>query len=138
MPKESRLQNTPRYGGMRTVDDPSTYTENQETLTIGNHSRKLSKPLKELFLTLKSRKSPIRIIDLGNSWIRLTSANYQWLKPSSTTISCAYLSIACGTLFIGSLTQLFITTSISASWMKLKISKSLSGLYFQKRNSRLL
>jgi len=67
MPEESRLQNTPRYGGMRTVDDSSTYIENQETLTIGNHSRKLSKPPKELFSTLKSRKSPIRIMDLGNS-----------------------------------------------------------------------
>jgi len=67
MPKESRLQNTPRYNGMKTVDNLSTYTENQETLTIGNHSRKLSKPPKELFLTLKSRKSPIRIMDLGSS-----------------------------------------------------------------------
>jgi len=66
MPKELRLQNTPRYSGTRTVDDLLTYTENQEILTIGNHSRKSSKPPKELFLTLKSRKSPIRIVDLGN------------------------------------------------------------------------
>jgi len=65
--EESRLQSTPRYGGTRIVGDPSTYTENQDVLKIGNHSRKLSRPLKEPFLIPKSRRSPTKVIDLGNS-----------------------------------------------------------------------
>ena len=67
MPEESRLRSTPRYGGMRIVDNPLTYTENQDILMIGNHSRKLSKPPKEFFSILKSRRSPTRVMDLGNS-----------------------------------------------------------------------
>ena len=52
---------------MRIVDNSSTYTENQDALIIGNRSRKSSKPLKEFFLILKSRRSPTRVMDLRNS-----------------------------------------------------------------------
>jgi len=52
---------------MRIVGDLLTYTENQDILKIGNHSRKLSRPLKEPFLIPKSRRSPKKVVDLGNS-----------------------------------------------------------------------
>jgi len=67
MLEESRLQSTPRYSGMRIVGDPSTYTENQDVLKIGNHSRKLSRLLKEHFSIPKSRRSPTKVMNLGNS-----------------------------------------------------------------------
>jgi len=67
MLEESRLQSTPRYGRMRIVGDLSTYTKNQDVLKIGNHLRKLSRPLKEPFLIPKSRRSPTKVVDLGNS-----------------------------------------------------------------------
>jgi len=65
--EESRLQSTPRYGRTRIVGNPSTYTKNQNVLKIGNHSRKLSRPLKEPFLIPKSRRLSTKVIDLGNS-----------------------------------------------------------------------
>jgi len=65
--EESRLQSTPRYSGTRIVGDLSTYTKNQDVLKIGNHLRKLSRPLKEPFLIPKSRRSPTKVVDLGNS-----------------------------------------------------------------------
>ena len=49
MLEESGLQSTPRYGGTRIVDNPLTYTENKDTLMIGNHSRKLSNHQKSFF-----------------------------------------------------------------------------------------
>jgi len=67
MLEESRLQSTSRYSGTRIVGDPSTYTKNQDVLKIGNHSRKLSRLLKEPFLIPKSRRSPTKVVDLGNS-----------------------------------------------------------------------
>ena len=67
MLEESRLQSTPRYGRTRIVGNPSTYTENQDVLKIGNCSRKLLRPLKEPFLIPKSRRSPTKVMDLGNS-----------------------------------------------------------------------
>jgi len=52
---------------MRIVGDLSTYTENQGVLKIGNCSRKLSRPLKEPFSIPKSRRSPTKVVNLGNS-----------------------------------------------------------------------
>jgi len=53
MLEESRSQSIPRYGGMKIVGDLSTLTENLEALNIGNHSRVLSRPPKELFFDSK-------------------------------------------------------------------------------------
>jgi len=52
---------------MRIIGNPSIYTRNQDVLKIGNHSRKLSRPLKEPFSIPKSRRSPAKVVDLGNS-----------------------------------------------------------------------
>jgi len=67
MLEESRSQSIPKYGGIKTVGDPLTLTENLEALKIGNYSRVLSRPPKELFLIPKFRRSPTRAADLGNS-----------------------------------------------------------------------
>jgi len=67
MLEESRLQSTPRYGEIRIIGNPSTYTKNQDVLKIGNCSRKLSRPLKEPFSIPKSRMSPTKVVDLENS-----------------------------------------------------------------------
>jgi len=66
MPEESRSRSTPRFGGMMSVDDPLTFTENLEALKIENPSRISSKLLKELFLIPKFRKSPTRVMVLGS------------------------------------------------------------------------
>jgi len=67
MLEESRSQNILRYGGINIVGDLSTLTENLEALNIGNRSRVLLRPPKELFFILKFRRSPTRAVDLGNS-----------------------------------------------------------------------
>jgi len=64
--EESRSRSIPRYGGMKIVGDPSTLTENLEALNIGNCSRVLSRPPKELFSIPKFRRSPTRAMGLGN------------------------------------------------------------------------
>jgi len=64
--EESRSQSIPRYGGIKIVGDLSTLTENLEALNIGNRSRVLSRPPKELFSIPKFRRSPTRAADLGN------------------------------------------------------------------------
>jgi len=51
---------------MKTVIELSINTEYQETLRIGSHSKEQSNLPKDCFLTLRSRKSPIRVMDLGN------------------------------------------------------------------------
>ena len=87
MLEESRLWSIPRYCGMKIVGNLLILTENLKALKIGNHSRVLSRPPKELFLILKFRRSLIRTGDLGNSWTRLTSVNFQLWKLSNMTIS---------------------------------------------------
>ena len=52
---------------MKIVGDFSILTENLEALKIGNHSRVLSRPPKELFLIPKFRRLPTRAMNLGNS-----------------------------------------------------------------------
>jgi len=52
---------------MKIVGNPSTLTGNLEVLNIGNCSRVLSRPPKELFSVPKFRRSPTRAMDLGNS-----------------------------------------------------------------------
>jgi len=52
---------------MKIVANLSTLTENLKALNIGNHSRVLSRPPKELFLIPKFRRSLTRATDLRNS-----------------------------------------------------------------------
>ena len=52
---------------MKIVGDPSTLTENLEALEIGNRSRVLSRPPKELFSIPKFRRLPTKAADLENS-----------------------------------------------------------------------
>jgi len=67
MLEESRLQSILGYGGIKIVGNPSTLTENLEALNIGNCSRVLSRPPKELFSIPIFRRSPTKATDLGNS-----------------------------------------------------------------------
>jgi len=52
---------------MKIVGNLLILTENLKALKIGNYSRVLSRPPKELFLIPKFRRSLIRTGDLGNS-----------------------------------------------------------------------
>ena len=67
MQEESTLQSIPRNSGMKIVIALSINTKNQEALKIGNCSRGLSRPPKDYFSTSRSRRSPTRVVDLGNS-----------------------------------------------------------------------
>ena len=67
MLEESRSRSIPRYGGMKIVGDPSTLKENLEALEIGNCSRVLSRPPKELFSIPRFRRLPTKATDLENS-----------------------------------------------------------------------
>jgi len=67
MLEESRSRSTPRFGGIMSIGDPLTFTENLEALKIGNSSRISSKPPKELFLISRFRKSPTRVTVLRSS-----------------------------------------------------------------------
>ena len=63
----SILQDILRAGGMRNVINPWETIEHQEILKTGRSLRKWSKLLSSSFSILKSKKSPTKNKDLGNS-----------------------------------------------------------------------
>ena len=139
MPIQEKLTlwNIPRNGGMKTVIELSINTENQEALKIRNCSRRQLRPLKNHSSTSRSRRSPTRAEDPENLWIGLASANCQLWKQSNMTINLVFHLIACETLSTPPSTPLFITKSISVSWIKLEINKLPLGPHSQRKNSRL-
>ena len=67
MLEESRSHSTPRFGGMISIGNFLTFTENLEALKIGNSSRISLKLPKELFSIPRFRKSPTRVVVLRSS-----------------------------------------------------------------------
>ena len=66
MQKNQKYLNTPNNGGWKIADALSTSTDNQEVSRIGRNLRRLSKILRDLSSTIKSKKLQIKVEVPGN------------------------------------------------------------------------
>ena len=66
MQKNQKYLNTPNNGGQKIADALSTSTDHQEVSRIGRNLRRLSKILRDLSSTIKSKKLQIKVEVPGN------------------------------------------------------------------------
>ena len=97
---ESESQNIPRVGRMKSAIMPLTIIGWQKVWKTGKLSRAKSNPQNVFSSISKFKKLLTKNVNLGSSWVRLTSVNYLLSNPLSTMINNVSILMICGIPFI--------------------------------------